>query len=384
MSEALAASPRRPLRAAVVGISESPTCGVHDHAVLLARALDERDLHCTMHWLFRRPGSLRAARAEVASWTHDLAAELATSEADAVLLHYSVFSYSYRGIPLFVRPTLRAVSRSPSPMISVFHELAYPWTLGGARGKVWALSQRAALIGVVRESAAVVLTAPFRIDWLATRAWLPSRPAALAPVFSNLPAPARASSDRDADHRTIGLFGYAYEGAAVSLLLDALRQLRDRDPAVRLVLLGAPGPGTRAAEAWCEAARARGLENALSFSGVLSAQALSNALAACEVLLHAEATGPTSRKGTLAGSLASGRPVVALDGPLRWSELIAADAVLVVPPNADALAGAIGELLVDDERREQLGARGRRFALSSMGIARSAEAVLSSLERVAR
>ena len=163
-------------------------------------------------------------------------------------------------------------------------------------------------------------------------------------------------------------------------MLDAVRMLADSGPA------RAPGAARLArqrlalADVWLADARERGIEGALSFSGVLPAQELSNALAACEVLLHAEASGPTSRKGTLAASLASGRPVVALDGPLRWSELIDAEAALVVQPNASALADALAGLLADETAREVLGARGAAFAQRAMSVERTAKTVARLLE----
>jgi glycosyltransferase involved in cell wall biosynthesis len=126
----------------------------------------------------------------------------------------------------------------------------------------------------------------------------------------------------------------------------------------------------------------RGVAHGLSFSGTLSPQDLSDALAACDVLLSAEPTGPTSRKTTLAASLASGRPVVALDGPRRWSELIRSDAALVVPPTAAALADATGDLLEDEGRRIALGARGSAFAKQMMSVEGSAEIVARLLEDV--
>ena len=129
-----------------------------------------------------------------------------------------------------------------------------------------------------------------------------------APVYSNLPAPDPAASGRR-DGRTVGLFGYSYQGAAVSLVLDAIAQLRAGGTDVRLRLLGAPGPDSAQGGRWRELARERGIEEALSFSGALPAQELSDELAACEVLLFADAAGPSSRKTTLAASVASGRPV---------------------------------------------------------------------------
>lgn len=395
---------------AVVGVSESQTCGVRDHATLLAAALGEEDVACTMHWLSRRERSLGGCRAEFRAWTQALAGELERERPDAIVLHYSVFSCSYRGLPLFAGPVRSALRTTGIPLITILHEPAYPWRLGGLHGKVWALTQRVALIGLMRDSAAVLVTAPFRAEWLTSRPWFARRPLALAPVFSNLPPPtvqpsstglpvdARASSGtppptiapaasadgdglqpRESNH-LIGLFGYAYEGAARQLVLDAVRMLVDRGLHARLELLGSPGSGVPLADVWLADARQRGIEDVVSFSGVLPAQELSNALAACEVLLHAEASGPTSRKGTLAASLASGRPVVALDGPLRWSELIDAEAALVVQPNASALADALAGLLADETAREVLGARGAAFAQRAMSVERTAKTVARLLE----
>ena len=138
-----------------------------------------------------------------------------------------------------------------------------------------------------------------------------------------------------------------------------------------------------AGEEWLRAAHERGLGEALLFSGTLPAQALSDALAACRVLLFPDRAGPQSRKGSLAGAMASGRPVVALDGPRTWEELIAAQAVRVVAPRAEALAQAIGSLLADEGLADALGARGRAFASDRMGLRVTAEAVKRLLEQLA-
>jgi hypothetical protein len=387
MTDADSGGARRDLRVAVLGVSEKSPCGVRDHATLLAGALAAEDVSASMHWLTRGARTLRGARSEFRGWSDGLARELSGGGAQAILLHYSVFSYAHRGLPLFVRPTRAAMRRSGLPLLALMHEFAYPWGLGGARGELWAASQRVALRGLVRDSDALVVTAPFRAEWLESRAWLPRRELAVAPVFSNLPPPRGArTGDRPdrppPDSPLVGLFGYAYEGAARSLLLDALRLLRERGVSARLRLLGAPGPESAAAEAWRAAARERGLERALSFSGVLGAQELSDALAACDVLLHAEPTGPTSRKGTLAASLASGRPVVAIDGPLRWDELLAGEAACVVAGEPSALADALAELLEHEGSREALGERGRRFAEREMGVARSARVVRRLLDGI--
>ncbi len=382
MPDAGAAQPAHGLRAAVVGVSAAAMCGVRDHATLLAEALREQGVSCSMHWLVRSEHSLLGARSEFRGWATSLAGELDRARADAIVFHYSVFSYAYRGFPLYVRATVEALRGSHTPVVSVLHEIAYPWGRGGARGRAWSLTQNALLIEVMRGSAAVVVTAPFRAEQLASRPWLPRRQTVLAPVFSNLPAPSAAHARAAGEDRAIGLFGYAYEGAASSLVLDALRLLRERGVRAHLRLLGAPGADTPAGAAWLDGARTRGVEQALSFSGVLAAGELSDALSACELLLHPEPSGPTSRKGTLAASLASGRAVVAIDGPRSWAELIHAQAALVVEPSARALADAIAGLLDDGPRREALGARGSEFARTAMGVERSATAVAGLIEQL--
>jgi glycosyltransferase involved in cell wall biosynthesis len=360
-----------PLRVAVVGVSTSRMCGVRDHAVLLADALAEENVNCSLHWLWPEARSLGHARSEVRSWTRQLKATLERGDYDAILLHYSVFAHAYRGLPIFVRPLLSALGASRIPLVTILHEYAYPWRRGGLRGTAWAVTQRAVLFGVMRASAAVVVTAYFRAEWLASRAWLPRRRTVVAPVFSNLP-PARAVAPRG---QLVGLFGYGHDGAAMPLVVDAMRLLYDRGVEARLVLLGAPGRTSPAGEAWSSAAQARGVAGSLSFSGTLAAQELSDALSECEVLLSAEPSGPTSRKTTLAASLASGRPVVALDGQLRWQELIESDAAVVVPATADALADALAALLGDEDLRESVGTRGRVFAKRTMDVQYSAREV---------
>ncbi len=374
------AAPRR-LRVAAVGISIDEICGVRDHAKLLAGALEAQGVSCSLHWLQRTRGSLRSERAQIESWAQGLTVELEAAGAEAVLLHYSVFAYSHKGIPLFVGRVLAACRQARLPIVTVLHEYAYPWRRDGLAGAVWAVSQRAWLIGVMRVSAAAVVTTGLRADWLRSRPWLARQPIEVVPVFSNLPPASAAASDPDRAPGVVGLFGYGYNEATAALVLDALRLLRGRALPLRLVLLGAPGERSPAGERWARLARARGVREALSFSGALPAQELSDRLAACEILLFADPIGPTSRKTTLAASLSAGRPVLALDGPQRWPELIAAEAARVVEPSAEALATALGELLADEQLRESLGARGREFA-ERVGLARAARVVAELLARV--
>jgi glycosyltransferase involved in cell wall biosynthesis len=363
-------------------VSVGSNCGVRDHAVLLSEELGRKGIESASHWLQRSEGaSLREARSQVRAWTRELSREMRTSPPAAVLLHYSVFAFSYRGLPVFVRPTLSALRASRRPIVSALHEFAFPWRYAGLRGDVWALSQRALLVEVMRTSAAVIVAADARAEWLASRPWLPKRPVVVTPVFSNLPAPSPPSAPARERPR-VGMFGYSYEDGGISLVLDAIAALKLRGIDVELLLLGAPGRASGAGERWLQAAGTRGLADAISFSGRLPAQGLSDELAACDVVLFGDPAGPSSRKTTLAASLASGRPVVAIDGQLAWLELARSDAARVVPARPAELAGALAELLLDGPRGAALGARGRDFAERRMSVASSADAVGAVLDLV--
>ena len=379
MAEADAAA-RTSTRTAVVGLSLNPTCGVRDHAELLAGALAEDGASTSFHWLLRRERSLRASWSEIRPWTLTLARELTEQKPDAILLHYSVFTLSHKGLPVFVGPVLSTVRSAGVPVVTVMHEFAYPWRYGGWRGGVWAVTQRGALIDVVRSSDGLIVTAAGRERWLRSRVWLPRRPVLSAPVFSNLPPPA-AGAPGEPDGPTVGLFGYSYQGAACALVLDALASVRAQGIPARLTLLGAPGPESPAGRAWRSEAAARGLLAEVSFTGPLPSQELSDALASCDLLLFADTAGPSPRKGTLAGSLASGRPVVAIDGPLTWPELVGARALALAPPTAEGLGAAIAALLGDEAERTALGARGRAFSEREMGVSRTARATQELLGR---
>ena len=381
-----------PLRVASLGISTTAICGVRDHGALLAEALEHEGCPRSTQWLDRHAESLIAARAEVGAWTRALPAQLLATRAEAALLHYSVFSCSYRGLPLLTHPVLAAVRKAGLPLVTILHEFVYPWRRDGLRGAAWAVSQRALLIDVMRASDALVTTTDFQAEWLASRSWLAERPIAVAPVFSNLPAstleastpPASGVAPRDGSSpATIGLFGYAYGRASATLVVAALRMLQDRGVDVQLRLLGAPGATSAAGEEWLAASRDAGLARTPSFSGTLAAQQLSNALSACELLLFVDPLGPNSRKTTLAASLASGRPVLALDGPRRWGELAGAHAAQIVQPHPPALAGALAELLEDARARELLAARGRAFAEQRMSAASAARTIAALLRDVA-
>ena len=362
-------------RVAHVGVSFPGPCGVRDYAAGLADALRAERVESTLHWLSRPERGALVVGGEVRRWHRTLARELAEERPDALLLHYSVFPLSYRGIPVFAPSTLASLRRTGVPLVTILHEAAYPWHLSGARGKLWAASHRAVLRGAVRSSSELLVTFDQRALWVRSRRWLPRRKVTVAPVFSNLPA---ATPGIEPRARRVGMFGYVHEGIAIEPVLDAARLLADRGRDFELVLLGAPGADGEGSRRWLAAAAARGIA-APSFSGRLSPQELADALASCAVLLSADRIGPTSRRTTLAASLAAGRPVLALDGRQTWRELSEHGAARVVQPTGAAVAAALGELLEDQRERERLGLLAARFARERMSPARAAQTVAAAI-----
>ncbi|HEX3510314.1 MAG TPA: glycosyltransferase [Solirubrobacteraceae bacterium] len=367
-----------PPRVAVVGMSLGASCGVRDHATLLAAALEAGGVPCSWHWLMRGASGLAGERAELGGFCDRLAAELERERPRAIVVHYSVFAYSFKGLPVLVPRVFSMLRERGVPIVAVLHEFAYPWFYGGWRGAIWAVSQRAVMARVIGSADAVLVTAHSRGEWLQTRPWLPRRPIAVAPVYSNLPPPAMIA-ERPEPPRVIGLFGYAYQGAAVELIVGALASLRAAGRDFELRLLGQPGADSEGGRAWARQAREAGIAELVTFTGTLPAQELSDQLAACDLLLFADLAGPSSRKGTLAGSLASGRPIVALDGPAAWPAFTAEQALRTVQPTEAALAAALEELLGDRAELEAQGRRGREFYEREMSIEHTARVTLELL-----
>ncbi len=367
-------------RLATVGISEREFCGVRDHGRLLAAQLEAEGSRCTTHWLDRDgDAGLRASRRDVLKWTALLPGGLARERADAVLLHYSVFAYSHRGLPVFVRPVMRALGSAGVPTIAILHEVAFNWPERPApRAVAWAASQRLAALELVRGSSALLVTADFRAEWLRSRAWLPRRPMRVAPVFSNLPPSAAHPA---ATPPTLGIFGWALGEETRDVVLNALCRLRSQHT-VELRLLGAPGEHSQSGQAWRADAARIGVSDAISFTGPRPAQELADELAHADVLLYVDPTGPAGRKGTLAGELAAGRPLIALEGRRTWPALAESGAATIVPRSADAIAAAAAELLADEGRREAMGALAAGFYQREMAVERTAAAVRELLREV--
>ncbi|WP_370328370.1 glycosyltransferase family 4 protein [Euzebya sp.] len=163
-------------------------------------------------------------------------------------------------------------------------------------------------------------------------------------------------------------------------LLRAHGRLRAAGVPSRLVLVGADHEPGGVAQAW---ARARDLDEDVTFAGVLPYDRVLDALASCDVFVH-----PAREESfgmVLAEAMAQGTPVVAgaRSGAVPWVLDDGRAGVLADVDDPGAIALAVQGLLSDRRRWEQLSAAGlahvrRRFAMPVV-----AEGYLAAYRRAA-
>lgn len=351
----------------MVGASTAGVCGVREYSKVLAEALRRREIPVSLLWWERdRSWGLVRTMREFARWTEQVRGTLRAAPAAWVVWHYSAFTYCWRGIPVLAPVAVRRLAEGGRPLAVLGHELVYPWGTGGWRGRVMACTQRLALVAVLARTRAAVVTTESVRQWLMSRRWLPPRPVEFIPVPSNLPlAPAKGDA-QSSGRFTIGVFGYGAPSFWPEPVVEALASLRSEGLNINLVMIGAPGADSPAAERWRTPAARAGLDRHLRFTGVLPPGEVAQDLEAVDIVVFPDWTGPMSRRGSLAAALAQGCSVVAFDGPYRWEDLVAAGAVALVEPTADRLADLLRSLLRDAEARRQLGRRAQVFYVERM------------------
>lgn len=162
----------------------------------------------------------------------------------------------------------------------------------------------------------------------------------------------------------------------VDVLLDAFARVLERVPAARLALAG-EGPLRRALE---ERARALGLGDRAAFLGQRD-DVLALHRAARVVALPSEGEGLSN---VLLEALASGTAVVTTDVPgVREVVTPDADALLVPPRDAAALAQALARALEDPALRERLAAAGRARVAAAFDLERVADRYAALFAEVA-
>lgn len=357
------------MRLLVVGASSSPTCGLRDHAAVMAPALASLGGSTETVWWERDPRwSWRQTHRSAVARLSSLQTTLTAGGHDAVLWHYAVFDYGprtawdLRATPIYAPAFARVLAGSGLPLVVLVHESAYPWSRRDQRRNALAAGHRMALLAVVGSADGLIIASRQRERWLASRRWLPSRPTVRIPVCNSLTAtPTSASSTGSDGARRIGVLGFGTDDARPDVIVGALRALRDRGQNAELVLLGSPGPDGERAGRWLATARALGCEAALSFTGVVPADELGRALDGVEVVAFPQGSGAGANKSTLGAALAFAKPVVAFTGRDTWDEAVQAGAVLACEPTSGALASRLESLLADERYQARQAVVARAF-----------------------
>lgn len=278
---------------------------------------------------------------------------------DVVHVQYAPDLYGARGDVTLL--PLRARLGATPPVVMTFHTLL-DGTRAGRMRATWLLATATAAISANEEVSGMVRR---RLPWLADRV-------TEIPIGSNI-APGAAAADRaeilarlalPADALLLAHFGLIYPGKGLETLLEALAQVRRRQPRVHLVVIGDTREQDRAYRArLLERVQWLGLQPAVRWTGRMVDADASAVLSAADLFVAPFDDGASLRRGSLMAGLAHGRAVVSTRAPRGCAHLADGDNVTLVPPcDAKALAQRIGALLAAPDERARLAAAARKLA----------------------
>lgn len=153
------------------------------------------------------------------------------------------------------------------------------------------------------------------------------------------------------------------------VFVEAIRELRDRWPNLRALLVGDRGP-TRRSMDYCEQLRrtisAFGLRETVVFAG--PRRDIPSVMAASDILVHS-ATEPEPLGRVIMEGMAAGRAVIATAGGGVTEIVKDRDTGLLVPPgNADAIVDGVELLLHEPLLRARIGQNAQAYARRHFSI----------------
>jgi glycosyltransferase involved in cell wall biosynthesis len=297
-----------------------------------------------------------------------------------VLIQYVPHAFGWKAMNLPLAAWARWRARRGDDVRVMFHEVAFPWVRRPLRYNL--------LAGVNRAMAAVLVRACTRA-YVSTPGWEPllrrlggrRLPITWTPVPSNIPeeAPSAAVEVRRAEltrgdptARVACHFG-TYGPTVTRILAPVLRELLDRRPDVRVLLLGAGGDRWRGG---LIDGRADWPDRVLA-PGPLPAPAIAEYLRASDLVLQPYPDGVSGRRTTLMAALANGVPAVTTIGAL--SEPVWADGAVATAPagDPDRLARLALDLLDRPDRLAELGQAGRRLYEARFAVRHTVAALIN-------
>jgi 1,2-diacylglycerol 3-alpha-glucosyltransferase len=325
------------MRVAILGRDFPPVIGgISDHTDMMAAELARRAHQVTV--VCAPPADPRhtfEVRGVITAWDQQqIVSTIRATQPQVILWQYNPFSVGPKGLAVGARSLSNALSEV-APIALFAHELWFPWGRAGAKGLLWAVSQRIQTRAVLRASKHWIVTTPSRQAVLARRD--PAR-------VTRIPAGTNVLPTGHRDRQRLGLpedafvlahLGSAGPGRDLGPAFGAISALRARGVDARLFLAGNTGPFSIP----------RSLEDAVVAPGTRPHGELSIALASSDAYLHADPVGPSAgRRTTLVAALAHGLPVIAYRGPDGAPELVDTQNILLIDRDADALAQAIENL----------------------------------------
>lgn len=275
--------------------------------------------------------------------------------AGPVVLHYSPYMWSTRGLGWMAVRLVRALSRQGREVDVVFHEMWVPWSVRPG-GLLRTLLQRAMAAALAAFARRIIVTSRERIGEIARIQWWDRQRALLAPLPSLIDVAPGAGSDRRGRRATLGLgptdvlvgvFGFDHDSRPLHGLETVRLALHAAGVKSRLLVLGTARWPSQPAPAWVAA------------PGYLPDDEVSRWMASLDLLVAPFVDGISTRRTSTAAALAHGIPVVSTCGPHTDEGLLTPARVALAPlDDPGGLGNLVVELAKDPARRLALGRGG--------------------------
>jgi len=306
--------------------------------------------------------------------------DLARDPPDRVLIQYvpHAFGWKAMNLPFVAWAWIRRARRRDDVRV-MFHEVAFPWVRRPLRHNVIAAVNRFMAAVLVRACTRAYVTIPGWVPLL-RRLGAGRLPIDWTPVPSVVPEEASTTTvaarraeltSNDSTARLVGHFG-TYGPLLTRALGPAVRELLDRRPDVRVLLLGAGGDRWRG-----ELGGGRAdWHSRLIAPGPLPAPLIAEYLRACDLVIQPYPDGASGRRTSLMAALANGVPVVTTIGVL--SEPVWSQGAVAAAPAGDpvGLVRLALDLLDRPDRLAELGLAGQRLYRDQFALRHTVAALM--------